>query len=307
MIEGGGSPVKQAEFNRWLSIAARSEGLPSLQPPAFSACRSASGRSQRSCRADYERIKKQTMKFLISSRWLEGEARRQGIQLTPSRLNGFYLKRVKDSFKSQAEQRAFLKQSGMTESDLRFRSRVDYLSTLLTTRYLKSIPPPSSSQVAEYYTDNLRRFETPASRDILLIRTPSRSEAQKARSALDGGESFSAVARRFSRDTASLERGGRLRVTFDASSGPQLERLVGSAPKGVVIGPRPADGGFVLFRVLSDIPARRRSIEDARPVIERLLSGELRRRAFSRFLVQLESYWKPRTRCAEGYRVSYCS
>jgi len=112
----GSAPVTKPRFEHWLRVAALSSG---------------DARAPRPGGKHYPALRDQTLQFLISARWIQGEARERHISITRAKVVAEYRSTKRHSFKSQREFQKFLRRSGMTIDDLLFRVRVDMTSEAL--------------------------------------------------------------------------------------------------------------------------------------------------------------------------------
>jgi hypothetical protein len=74
------------------------------------------------------RLRPQVMEFLVSGRWLEGEAAERGITVSDRAVSHQLTAQKHQSFPTERAFRKFLEDSGMTRSDLKYRVRLDILS-----------------------------------------------------------------------------------------------------------------------------------------------------------------------------------
>jgi SurA N-terminal domain len=73
-------------------------------------------------------LKEQTLEFLISAAWVEGEAAERHLQVSPQEVANSYERTKRQHFPHEGEFQRFLSKSGQTEEDLRFRVRLKLLS-----------------------------------------------------------------------------------------------------------------------------------------------------------------------------------
>jgi SurA N-terminal domain len=88
----------------------------------------------------------QAAQYLIDTRWIEGEARAQGIDVTPRQVRRSLERQIDQSFPRRREFRAFLRGSGQTMADLRRRVRVDLLANRLRRRAIGDATDPEEQQ-----------------------------------------------------------------------------------------------------------------------------------------------------------------
>lgn len=308
------SSISKKEFNVWLRAAAARDGDAMGLPlaPGFKGCVDAqksniSASEKRSrCRQRLARLRRQTMSFLISSRWIMGQAQADGIAVSDAEVDAELDKQLA-GFASAKAKESFLRQSQMNRQQLLFRTRLNLLASRLRREAAGGAVTPSESQIRDFYKINAKRFGQPASREIDLVTTASADKAILAKVLIEKGASFSTVNRRYGSTAEARRRPTRITVSRGRVVGPDLERAVFSAPKGKLVGP--VQGGYVyyVFRVISSTPSTRQSLAQARPLVVDLLEAQLRRERVSEYLDKLEADWRKRTLCAPGYVVTECS
>src|SRR3954467_10726934 len=109
----GSAPVTKAKFEHWLHVAAVSSGDKKAPRPGAK---------------HYSALRDQTLEFLISARWIQGEARERHISFSRAKVIAEYRSTKRQSFKSEREFKTFLRKSGMTIDDVLFRVRIDMSS-----------------------------------------------------------------------------------------------------------------------------------------------------------------------------------
>jgi hypothetical protein len=112
----GSRPITGAEFTHWLAIAVKGEPT------------SASGQSSPAA------LDSEVLSFLITARWEVGEAVRLRVHLTPAEVERSYVRIRNRQFPKHKEFEAFLRSSGETVGDLKFRVKLNLLSQLTIKR-----------------------------------------------------------------------------------------------------------------------------------------------------------------------------
>jgi len=323
-----GDIVKRSEFDHWLGAAARSQaaqpGAPPTQvvvpdPPRFEKCIAARTRprgrnaprlnaeqARQSCQQEFDLLKEQVMQFLISSRWVEKEAEEQGIEATPAEVNRTFEEQKRQSFPSDREYQAFLRASGQTEEDLKYRVKLDVLSNEVRKKIVGGENSSvSDAEAREFYNKNRSQFGQPERRELSVVVTENEGDARRARRALEDGQSFREVARRYSIDDASKDRGGKLTVTKGQQEKP-LEDAVFKARQGQLVGPVKTQFGYYVFRVDKAIPGSQQSFEQARERIKAQLRSEKEQKALERFVREFQKEYRDKTTCAKGFTIYQC-
>jgi hypothetical protein len=134
-----GKPISRQQFNHWMRITAKGQGGTPLivptNPPRFDRCiaqaragvRGARHDSTRSLRRDcmklFTSLSNSVLDLLIRTAWDELEAARDGIVVTKEQVDHRYAAESKKLFPTRAGLRLFLRESGQTVADVKFRVR----------------------------------------------------------------------------------------------------------------------------------------------------------------------------------------
>jgi peptidyl-prolyl cis-trans isomerase C len=184
---------------------------------------------------------------------------------------------MKQQFASEAGKQAFaeqmirlkiLEQEGRKlgiEKDPRIAAQLstDHTSIVAAATAQKLVPPPTNEAVVKFYNENKSNFEATELSHILIAyqgggvparsgNAPSRQEAMaKAQSIsqqLKGGADFAKLARQYSDDAGSAERGGVLGPFSPGMLPPELEARVTQLQPGQASDPIPSRFGIHIFK-----------------------------------------------------------
>ncbi len=125
--------VTIGELRHALVLAAVQKGLRSVPEPG---------------RKGYGKLEENALNALLEMAWIHGLAAEWGLFVTHDEVKRELGLVKKESFKSRAEFRQFVKESGYTRRDLHERVRLQILSTLLQER-LQQMIPKGAGQKAE--------------------------------------------------------------------------------------------------------------------------------------------------------------
>lgn len=331
----GGTAITKDDFNHWLRIAAiSSQGQtdPAVaagtkqaeipDAPDFKACTAAKEKSapapakgqpkpttaqfKQQCQTEYNSLRDQVMQFLISAQWIVGEAKDQGISVTDAEVNKQFETTKQQSFPKEADFQKFLKSSGMSLDDLKFRVRVQALSDKLRTKVVKGKDTVTQAQISDYYNKNKSRFAQPERRDLLIVLTKTKPKADQALAALKGGQSFKTVAKKYSIDQASKNQGGRLLAVAKGQQEKALDDAVFKAPKNKLEGPVKTQFGYYVFKVTKVTAASQQTLTQATPTIKQLLQSQNQQKALDDFVKGFQKRWKDKTNCRSGFVTQDC-
>jgi foldase protein PrsA len=322
-----GENITRTEFTHWLGIAAstsQQQGSVKVtySPPAYAACiatkkktapKPAKGQPKQTdaqfktqCKQEYEGLRDQVMQFLILEKWVNGEAADQGVKVSAKDQEAAFEKAVKTSFPKDADFQTFLKRSGMTVNDVKFQIRFDTIYRKLREKAVKGADKVTDKAVADFYAKNKTRFATPATRDLRVILTKDRAKAAEAKKALQSGQGWTAVAKKYSIDQASKNQGGLLLAIGKGTQEKSFDDAIFAAKTGVLTGPVKTQFGYYVFRVQKITSANQQSLKEATPAIKQQLDAQNKQKADDEFNNALRKKWKARTNCADAYVMSEC-
>jgi foldase protein PrsA len=328
----GDGAVKKDDFNHWITVAAKSSqqqagatatadvSIP--QPPDFTACVAAKRKSapkpakgqpkqtdaqfKAQCEQEYNGLRDSVMQFLISSRWIQGEAKDQGVSVSQKDVDKQFATTKKQSFPKEKDFQNFLKNSGMTLDDIKYRVMLDALSQKLRTKITKGKDQVADRQIADYYNKNKKRFAQPERRDLRVVLTKTAAKAGEAKAALQSGQSWKTVAKKLSIDQASKNQGGVLLAVSQGQQEKALDDAVFKAAKSKLNGPIKTQFGYYVFMVTKVTPASQQTLAQAKPTIKQLLASQNQQKALDAFIKDFQKKWKSKTNCRTGYVTQDC-
>jgi foldase protein PrsA len=318
-----GEPVSKADYDRWAEITAKSasaQGGTAVvpDPPSYARCIAALRRQARSvrgqrvpsesalraqCRQLETQIRQQTMALLIQAIWFDKEAKDLGVTVTDADVRRVLAETKRQSFPRRGDYERFLRQSGMTERDVLFRLRVNELGQRISDKVQRRAGNVTDAQITAYYNRNREQFAVPERRDLEIILTRTKAQAEEARRAVEGGTRWAAAARRYSTDALSKSNGGRLAGVARGQQDRALDTAAFAARRGVIVGPVRGQFGWYIVRVTGITPARQNTLAESRDQIRELLRQQNSSRALTDFGRQFQERWAAETNCRTGYVI----
>ncbi len=158
---------------------------------------------------------------------------------------------------------------------------VDYL--LVDVAKLRATIQVSPSDIAQEYAERKKDFSTPEqvhARHILVKIDANRSAEQakklmaEIRAKLAKGEDFASLAKQYSEDPGSKDRGGDLGTFGKGAMVPAFDQAAFAAKPGEIVGPIQTSFGLHLIQVLEHEPARVRPLEEVESQIRAKLAAE---------------------------------
>jgi len=320
----GNTVITKQAFDTWYNSAAKSQasqGGPSVppDPPNFTKCVAALQEQQpegsetgeaelkKQCRQSYNQLRQQVMQFLIQSQWVLQEAESQDVSASDKEVRSQFDEQKQQAFPKEADYKEFLRTSGTTEQNILFQIKLDILQRKITEKLQKEQGKVTEEDVKEYYDKNQERFAQPERRDLQVVLTKNKGQAEQAKTELEDGANFKAVAEEYSIDEASKANGGKLAGLAEGQQEEALDEAVFGAEQGVLVGPVKTQFGWYVFKVNKVTDASQQSLADAKETIRGLLKSEREQKALTDFAESFREEFKDETKCREGFVVAECS
>jgi parvulin-like peptidyl-prolyl isomerase len=324
VAEVDGQAIEKSDYDHWVNVAARSSGQGAdakvPKPPEYTECVAAKRKTtpkpakgqpkvtddqlKTQCKQEYEQLRDQVLQLLISFEWLQGEAEAQGIKVSDADVKKSFDQQKKQSFPKDADYQKFLKDSGQSEDDIMLQVKADLLASKIRDKVVKGKDKVSDAQIEDFYNKNKARFAQPERRDLLVVLTKAKAKA--AKKALESGQSWKSVAKKYSIDEASKAQGGKLPAQAKGTLEKQLDEAVFKAKKGELTGPVKTQFGYYLFKVTKVADASQQTLAQAKETIRQTLQSQNQQKALEAFSKKYSERWKEKTDCREGYVIQQC-
>lgn len=319
-----GNPISSQAFNHWLFIAAKSQaaqnpGSPTIvpDPPTFDKClaevrhdipnlaRTPSATIKTDCAQLYKSYASQVMQFLIQGYWYQLEANRDHVKVTDAQVQQAFNNAKKGQFTSASQFDAFLTSTGQTLQDILFRFRINTIAAKLVGKQTK---PVTAAAIQQYYQTHLSQFGSLETRNIRIVLTKTAAQANAAKQALQKGKSWNAVAKQYSIDPTTKNRGGLLVGASKGQQDASLDNPAFAAALNHLEGPVKSPFGYYVFDVTKINPATQQSLAQATPLIRQTLTGQQSTSAQSAVNKLMRQHWLSKTSCRTTYNTTaYCS
>jgi foldase protein PrsA len=320
----GDDTITQQEFDKWLETAAKGQaqgGAAAVpDPPDFPKCVAAKKKQplpkgqkppsdselKKQCKTQYETLRSEVMQFLIQAAWVKQEAEKQDIKVSDKQVEKSLEDQKKQAFPNEKAYKQFLASSGMTEEDVLFRVKLDQLQQKLTQKITKDAKKVTDADIQEYYDKNKKRFAQPERRDLRVVLTKNEAKADEAKKALQDGDSFKEVAKKYSIDEASKAQGGKLPAITQGQQEKAFDEAIFSADKGKLVGPVKTQFGWYVFQVDKITPASQQTLEESKETIRNLLRSQGQQKALDEWIKNFREEYKDKTNCADDFRIAEC-
>jgi len=321
-----GEAIDKTDFSHWLTVAAKSSGQANAAVPDpqadYAKCVAAKRKTtpapakgqpkvtdtqlKTQCKQEYEQLRNQVLQLLISFKWIQGEANTMSVKVTDAEVKKSFDEQKKQSFPKDADYQKFLKTSGQTQDDILQRVKLDLLSNKIRDKVVKGKDQVSDKQIQDFYNKNKARFAQPEKRDLRVVLTKNKAQADKAKAALESGDSWKAVAKKYSIDDTSKAAGGKLPAQAKGTLDKELDDAVFSAKKNQLKGPIKTQYGYYVFTVTGVTAASQQTLAEAKETIKQTLQSQNQQKALDAFVKDFTKRWKDKTECSEGYKTTDC-
>ncbi len=278
-FEGG--DVTQGELQKQLDQLAQQSGAGEINPGS----------------PQYEAAIQQVMPQLVGFEIARAYAKEQNITVSEEDVNK-EVEKIKDQIYQQAQQagdqtisrdEAFkqaLQQAGFTEEQLRGDIR-DQLPLQKVQKQVAGNAQPTQDEIQAYYDKNKDlQFTTPEKRCIshILFNKDQKQKAEEVKQQLENGGDFAKLAKEFSQDPGSKDKGGDLGCQPKGSFVPAFEDAAFSAQQGEIVGPVKSQFGYHVIKVREIQAASTAPLKEVQPQIKEQLVQQKQTTAFEKWI-----------------------
>ena len=252
---------------------------------------------------EYKALKDAVMQSLITDTWNTLEAKDLGINLSDKQVHQSFEQQKKQFFPKNKDYLKFLKQTGQSEPQVILRVKAAMVAAEVQKRLAGGQEKITILQIQDYFNKNKKQFTTPEQRDLLVIVNNSKQKINAAKQALDKGDTFAKVAKKYSSDQGSKARGGQVSVPRGLTD-KKLDQTIFGAKIGALVGPiKLASGGYLIFKATVQKPAVTQPLDKVKEQIRQTLTSQAQQASTTNF----QDKWKKRTNCGNDYRVQLCN
>jgi foldase protein PrsA len=321
-----GNPISVQAFNHWMFVAAKSQaaqspGQPVIvpeDPPNFTQCianvrkeipqladpkKNPDKTIKADCANLFTSLSSQVLDFLITSYWYQADAAKQHITVSDAQVLKAFNTAKSQQFQTASQYQSFLSQTGQTQADILYRFRINQIYTKLLAKHTTAVTPAA---ISAYYQAHLSQFGTPETRDLRIVLAKNVAGANAAKAALAHGQSWTAVAKKYSTDTSTNTKGGLLLGVVKGQQDAALDTAAFSAPQGVVLGPVKGQFGYYVFEVIKVHAATQQTLTQATPTIRQTLTSTQQNTASTAVQNAAKKTWLSQTTCRSGYQMADC-
>ncbi|MGH7660193.1 MAG: foldase protein PrsA [Vulcanimicrobiaceae bacterium] len=179
-----------------------------------------------------------------------------------------------------------VKQQGLTDADVRniFREQL-----VLQQAVSKNVPPVTDDQVKQYFDRNHAMLDKPEQVRARHILVPDMKTADMVESKLKSGGDFAALAKQYSTDPATKEKGGELGFFGHGQMVAPFDKAAFSLPVGQTSAPVKSPFGYHIIQVEEKKPAQKATLAASKDQIHTMLQQQAVQSQIPAFLQSLRS------------------
>jgi foldase protein PrsA len=319
-----GNPITKRAVLHWMYVdakgeAAQSPGSPVIvptDPPEFPKCiaqvkkeiptlaKESDAKIRTACQSAFTSYSQAVMGFLITGYWYQGTAHKLGINLTHAQLvQAINKAKVSSGIKTAAAYKTFLASSGYTDADIAFRIRISTIFMKLLKRHPTAV---TNAEIASYYAAHKASYGSAEKLNLRIVLAKTQANANAAKSALQSGQSWDAVAKKYSIDPTTKDTGGLLKGITAKEEDAALSKAAFAAPVNQLQGPVKGQFGYYVFKVLSQTPATQQTLAQATKAIKATLTTQKQGAAEAAVNKLASSQWKSSTVCNQLFATTDC-
>jgi peptidyl-prolyl cis-trans isomerase C len=248
----------------------------------------------------YQALVAQLMPQLVQIEIAKAYAEEHGITVSEAEVNK-QMETIKDQVAQQAQaqgqnvsrEEAFnqaLQQANLTEGQLRQQLR-EQLPIQKGQEKVAGGAAPSQEEIQKYYEQNkASQFTTPETRCTrhILFNKDQKEKAEEVKKQLENGADFAELAKKYSQDPGSAEKGGTLGCIGKGQTVPDFEKAVFNAKQGEIVGPVETQFGYHLIEVTDIKEQSTKPLSEVEGQIREQLSSDAQSKEFASWLQKQE-------------------
>lgn len=218
---------------------------------------------------------------MISDKIVDLEAKKEDIKITDKEID----KEMKTLIESYGDEETFEQQlatTGATKSTL----EKDIVTYLQTVKLLEPRMKISDEEINTYFKENKDSLAQEEQVEASHILVESKAEAKDIIEKLADGKKFADLAKEYSTDTASAEKGGELGFFGKGEMAEKFEKVAFSLEKGKISDPVKTSYGYHIIKVTDKKAAKKANLKDSKTEIVATLKNEKLQTEYTTWLTE---------------------
>jgi foldase protein PrsA len=218
-------------------------------------------RSAFNARLESSPMGRTVLQQMVQETLIEQYAKNNNINVTDAEVDAREAQ-IKQNFPSGSWDE-MLKARGLTEADVRAALK----EQLIIDKGLSKDVTVTPASIKQYFDKNHATFDKPEVVTARHILVPNLALANKIEADLKSGQSFATLAKQYSTDPGSKDKGGELGPFHRGQMVPAFDKYAFSAPIGQISPPIKSPFGYHVIQVESRTPGQMATLASATPQI----------------------------------------
>lgn len=251
---------------------------------------------------EYQTLRNQAVAFLVQRVEFEQKLNDLGVSVTDKQVDE-RLAQIKKQYFANDEKRyqKQLTDQGLTDTQVRADIRAQLVSEALFKEVTKDVTV-TDKDAADYYAKNKATYSQPESRDVRHILVKTKAQADKLYAQLQGGADFAALAKKYSQDPGSKDKGGEMTIARGQTV-PPFDAAAFLLKKNTLSHPVKTQYGYHIIEPLSEIkPAKQTPFKDVKDAIKSQLLQTKRNDAMTAWVTDVKQKYEGKVRYAVGFQ-----
>jgi foldase protein PrsA len=284
----GNDQITKSEFN-FLIAGAKSQAL------------AAKATFPKPGTADYKTLQDKAMAYLVQEKELEQKGKDMGVEVTDADVDK-QIAQIKKQYFGGSEKafQAQLKQQGFTLPLLKIYQRGNLLSDKLYKK-VTADAKVTDAGIQKYYDENKTQYTKVESRDVRHILVNSKAKADDLEAQLKAGGDFGALAKKYSKDTLSAVKGGKLTIEKGKTVA-EFDKAAFALKTNAISPPVHTQYGWHIIQALSAVkPASTQPLSAVKETIRQNLLSQKKTDLFQKWLDGVKKDYEKSVRYQTGY------
>ena len=241
--------------------------------------------------AQYDQLKASIISYLVQNEVIKQQAAEMKVTVTQKQLDD-RVKQITTQVGGQKKLDALLKKQGITTEQLNTQLEAQMLQEAVRAKVGENTKV-TEAQIQAYYDDpnNKSQFVVADSIDARHVLVDSKAKAvkeQKLLAADNSDANWKKVAKLYSTDPGSKDKGGSLGNFPKGRMVPEFEKVAFSIEPGTISAPVKSQFGWHVIEVTKKTPGSSKTFEEAKSMIEQSLKSQLQATAWTTWLADAE-------------------
>jgi parvulin-like peptidyl-prolyl isomerase len=254
--------------------------------------------------ADYDKLKANIVNYLVQNELIKQQAADMDVTVTQKQLDE-RIKQIIESSQigSRKKLDALLKKQGVTMEQLRTQLEAQMLQDAVRAK-VGADAKVTEAQLKAYFNDpaNKAQFvvaDSVDARHVLVDKKADAVKVQKLLAADPSDANWAKVAKKYSIDTTTKDKGGVLGTFGKGRMVPAFDTVAFSIKPGTISVPVKSQFGWHVIEVTKKTPGSSQTYEEAKPTIEQALKFQLQAKAWETWLAEAQK--KAELMYADGF------